>query len=88
MLSLVASQRPVHEVQIQVFCLKIFDSLLTCFPNPAMVGVVQLACDPQIFPGDLAFLVDVCECLTHHILVAISRRTVDVPACTNDPGEA
>jgi len=73
----------VHEVQIQVLCLQVLDGLLTSISDTPMVGVVQLAGDPNILPGHFALLEDVGKALANHVLVAICRRTIDVPLMHN-----
>ena len=81
LLALIASQWPMHQVQVKIFSLKVLDSLLASLPDTSVVRVVQLAGDPHILSRNLDFLEDAGERLAHSIFVAVGRRSVDVSAC-------
>lgn len=70
----------MHQVQVQILCLQILDSLLTSLSDTAMVRVVKLASDPHILPTYFALLEDVGKRLAHCILVTVSRRAVYMPS--------
>lgn len=80
--ALVACDRPVHQVLIKVFTLKVFDGFLACFPGiiRLVVRVVQLGSQPHVFSADFALFQDASQGFADHVLVAIVRSTVDMPA--------
>jgi len=78
-LALVACQRPVHQVQVQILCLQVLNGLLTGLSDTAVVRIVKLASNPHIFPSYFALLEDAGKRLAHHILVTVRRRAVYMP---------
>ena len=73
----------MHVVHVKIFTLQVFDSLLTRLPYFiwGVVGVVQLACYPNVFPGKFAFVEYPGKSFADDLLVAIVGRAVDMPAC-------
>ena len=79
LLALVACQRPVHQVQVQVFSLQLLDGLLASLSDTAMVRIVQLASDPDILSRYFPLLEDIAECFPDYVLISVCRRTIDMP---------
>lgn len=82
-LAFVACEKPVHQLLIQIFTLKVFNGFLACIPNiiRRVIRVVQLAGHPHVFPADFALFQDTSKAFANHFLVAVVRSTVEMPAC-------